>query len=496
MSCVTLNNDNQNSIAPKLNEPTPPNKMEIDRSHIPDSIQRPFKSALNIEYGDMQYLIHVNKETGESLRVLDCINNVQCVGHANRQLNKAVAQQLDKSILNMRYENPITLELTHKLIKSLNCKNLDKVFFTNSGSEANELALQIVRKKRNCQHVIAFRHAYHGHTAACFAVSTYKFDKDPTIDTSHTIIIDVPDVINGRHHVQVNLEGSNCFDVKEEDELRLGKLYADDVRKIIEEKYNEGIEIAAIIVETLQSCGGQIIPPKNYFKLIDEICKEYGILTIFDEVQVGFGRSGTFWAFSDYDIEPDVVTMAKSMGNGIPVGATVTSTKLSSLMSRNNSSYFNTYGGNPMSCAAALSVINIIYDQDYVTRSRITGNKFLHGLKSMATKYNSIILKNLMRDIPPLIGNVRGKGLFIGMEFIDGCKYIKENTYVPPNNKEDITDLIEFICHEHHVLLMIDGPHRNVIKIKPPLPFTEENVEMTIVAIFSSLLAKFTMSNE
>ena len=239
----------------------------------------------------------------------------------------------------------------------------------------------------------------------------------------------------------------------------LGKMYADEVAQAIAKMQKEGKRPGCFIAESLQSCGGQILPPPNYLREVYKHVRAAGGLCIADEVQVGFGRVGThMWAFQTQgdDVVPDIVTMGKPMGNGHPVAAVVTTEEVAASFKSTGIAYFNTFGGNPVSCAIASAVMDVIEDEKLMDRAKETGDYFLDKLRGLMDKH-------------PIIGDVRGRGMFIGIDLV------KDRGTREPHTKAAEHALSRF--REEHILMQSDGPHENVLKIKPPLAFSKLNVD-------------------
>lgn len=242
-------------------------------------------------------------------------------------------------------------------------------------------------------------------------------------------------------------------------ESDLGKMYADEVLGIIRKAHDNGRSIAAFIAESLQSCGGQIILPDNYLRNVYRYVREAGGVCIADEVQSGFGRVGKhWWAFQlqGEDVVPDIVTMGKPMGNGHPVAAVVTTVEVARSFKENGIEYFNTFGGNPVSCANVIAVIDVMERQKLREHATRVGNHLLNSLRQLALKH-------------PIIGDVRGVGLFIGIELVED-----KDTKIPATAR---TQHVVSRMKEEYILVSSDGPDRNVLKLKPPLVFSHDNVD-------------------
>uniref|UniRef100_A0A915KEL4 Uncharacterized protein n=1 Tax=Romanomermis culicivorax TaxID=13658 RepID=A0A915KEL4_ROMCU len=421
-------------------------------SHIGSACSVFFKhNPLNIVKAKDQYLFDSDNNT-----YLDCISNVQHVGHCNEYVCNAISEQLKLSTCNSRFLNENLIKCCEKL-KSTLPPALDTIFFCNSGSEANDLALRLASDyAEGAKDVIVVDHAYHGHLSSMIDISPYKFNgKGGRGKPDHVHVAPCPDVYRGKHRLPDN---------QLHDEVALKKLaeiYALEVKSIFENCVARGRKVAVFIMESLQSCGGQVIPPPGYIEAVLRIVHENGALFVADEVQTGFGRIGTnFWAFQLYDKEftPDIVTMGKPMGNGFPVSAVATKRHISDRFGH-GMEYFNTFGGNPVSCVAALSVMEVIERENLLQNAILVGDYFLEKLNWLKLRYS-------------IIGDVRGVGLFLGVEFV---KDLEQRTPAT----EDALNIIS-IMRSKNIILSAEGPDSNIIKIKPPMCFSIENVDHVI----------------
>ncbi|XP_004626824.1 ethanolamine-phosphate phospho-lyase isoform X1 [Octodon degus] len=379
-------------------------------------------------------------------RYLDCINNVAHVGHCHPEVVEAARRQMELLNTNSRFLHDNIVAYAQRLVATLP-PQLCVCYFTNSGSEANDLALRLARQFRGHQDVITLDHAYHGHLSSLIEVSPYKFRKGKDDKKEFVHVAPAPDTYRGKYR---------------ENHPDPAGAYADEVRKIIEEAHANGRKIAAFITESMQSCGGQIIPPAGYFQKVAEHIHRAGGVFIADEVQVGFSRVGkSYWSFQMHgeDFVPDIVTMGKSMGNGHPVACVVTTKDIAEAFLSSGMEYFNTYGGNPVSCAVGLAVLDIIEKEDLRGNARRVGNYLTELLNKQKTKHM-------------LIGDIRGVGLFIGIDLVT------DREKRTPATAE--AQHVIYKMKEKRVLLSADGPHRNVLKIKPPMCFTAEDAEFMV----------------
>ena len=315
---------------------------------------------------------------------------------------------------------------------------LSVVHFVNSGSEANELAIRMVKAVTGEQHIIASEMGYHGNSNICVDISSYKFDgKGGKGAPEHTHIFPLPDAFRGKYR------GENT-----------GIKYAAEVEKCIREIHEKGAGVGAIIVEPIISCGGQIELPKNFLSEAYKAIRGVGGLCISDEVQVGCGRVGnSFWGFQLHNVIPDIITIGKPLGNGHPVAAVVCTQEVADRFA-NGMEYFNTFGGNPVSCAIGTSVLQTVHKENLQENALKVGTYLKEQLKKLTEDF-------------PIIGDVRGQGLFLGIELVDAQQ----------NPLPDQTRYLINRMKEHKILVSSDGPDKNVIKIKPPMVFSEENAQ-------------------
>ncbi|CAH0725162.1 unnamed protein product, partial [Brenthis ino] len=330
-------------------------------------------------------------------------------------------------------------------------ESLSVCFFVNSGSEANDLALRLAQVHTKKKDVITLDHAYHGHLTSMIDVSPYKLNLPGGPDKPDWVhVAPVPDVYRGKY----------TYPKDSSSEEELGSMYAEEVGIICERVKREKGGVCAFIAESLQSCGGQIIPPKGYFKRVYEYVREANGLCIADEVQVGFGRVGShMWAFEAQDVAPDIVTMGKPMGNGHPVAAVVTTQEIAKSFADTGVEYFNTYGGNPVSCAIANAVLDVIEEEGLVERARRVGRYLLTRCEGLKRKHE-------------LVGDARGKGLFVGVELVTD----RETRTPATAEAEHIVNRMR----EEKILISRDGPDNNVLKFKPPMVFTSTDVDRLV----------------
>ncbi len=404
---------------------------------IAPSMSPSYDTPLKILTGKGQYLYDYNGRP-----FLDLYNNVCHVGHCHPKVVKAGQNQMARLNTNTRYLYDELSEYAQRLCDTLP-EELDTCFFVNSGSEANELALRIAQTVTGQKNMLVVDNAYHGHTSAMVNLSPYKFmGRGGTgLPEPWVHVVPVADGYRGE------FKGSS----KES-----GVAYGNQVGKIIE-SINTGI--AGFFTESLLSCGGQVIPPKGYFETAFDHVRNAGGLCIVDEVQVGFGRCGShFWAFEMQNVVPDIVVMGKPIGNGHPMAAVVTTKSIAKTFA-NGMEFFATFGGNPVSCAIGLAVLDVIENEKLQSHATDVGGRLLKGLKNLKSKHD-------------IIGDVRGVGLFIGIELVKD-----RETLIPATEKAN--EMVNRLKNRG-ILLGTDGPFNNVIKIKPPMVITSDDVDMFI----------------
>ncbi|XP_050428763.1 alanine--glyoxylate aminotransferase 2-like [Adelges cooleyi] len=431
--------------------------IDLRNKYIGQNCELFFKhNPLKIVKGEGQYLYDQDGK-----EYLDCINNVAHVGHCHPEVVQAGVKQMQVLNTNNRFLHDNLVLCAEKLVSKMP-ESLSVCYFVNSGSEANDLALRLGRQHTGNTDIITLDHAYHGHLTSTIDISPYKLNlsgapKKP--DYVH--ITPVPDVYRGKLRADQH---------PDED---MGELYALEVKKIIDEQVigKRGQKVCAFYAESLQSCGGQIILPKNYLKNVYKYVRETGGVCIADEVQVGFGRVGThYWAFQidGPDVVPDIVTVGKPMGNGHPVAAVVTTKAIARSFAATGIQYFNTYGGNPVSCAIALAVMDVIDKENLIENARVVGDHLLSESKKLQEAY------------PDMIGDVRGIGLFIGIEIINNPKAKTPAT-------DEAKEIVNRMKDEERILLSSDGPDANVIKLKPPMVFSKANAD-TFLKAFKKII--------
>ena len=410
--------------------PTKAESLAKRQALLGNNVRLSYHNPLKMVQGWLQYLYD---ETGQAY--LDVYNNVPHVGHSHPQVVTAIQRQVALLNTNTRYLHDNILEYAERLT-NLMPDPLTVCFFVNSGSEANELALRLARTYTQKQALIVLDEAYHGHTNTLIDISPYKFNKPGGSGQKAWVhIAPMPDDYRGQY---------------KRGDTEAGAKYALEVKSLIDDIQAQGQDLGGFIAETLPSVGGQIVPPPNYLRDVYGYVRQAGGVCIADEVQVGFGRLGeTFWGFEMQGVMPDIVVLGKSIGGGHPLAAVVTTPAIASAFD-NGLEFFSTFGGNPVSCAAGLAVLDVIEAENLQAHAQAVGTALLEALHELQQTY-------------PVIGDVRGSGLFLGIELV-----------LDPHELTPATDYTRYVVNElrsQHILVGTEGKYNNVIKIRPPLAF-------------------------
>ncbi|HEK84912.1 MAG: aminotransferase class III-fold pyridoxal phosphate-dependent enzyme [Candidatus Saccharicenans sp.] len=422
--------------------------LSTRKAHISDALSLTYEKPLHLVQGCGSYLFEAD---GRSY--LDCVNNVSHLGQAHPGVAAAVSRQMTLLNTNTRYLYDQLALYVEKLLSHFP-KKFKYVFLVNSGSEANDLALRLARNYTGGTELLVLDEAYHGNLTSLVEISPYKFD-GPGGKGAPAYIhkIPTPDPYRGKYQGRA---------------LSTSRKYTQEVIETTKRLQAENKKIVGIIAESMMGCAGQVIFPPEFLKLAFSAIKAAGGVCIADEVQVGFGRPGKFfWGFESQGAEPDIVTLGKPIGNGYPIGAVVTTEEIARAF-ETGMEYFNTFGGNPVSCAAGLAVLQAIEEEGLQENARVVGGYFLTELKKLEKKHS-------------LIGDVRGLGLFIGVELVKDRKTKEPAT-------AEAKEIIEKMKN-NGILLSTDGPFRNVLKIKPPIVFSQDNVDQVIEALDAVLRA-------
>lgn len=375
---------------------------------------------------------------------LDAYNNVVSVGHCHPKVVEAVHAQMKTLCTHTRYVQEGILRYAEDILPTFGGR-IEHIMFTCSGSEANDLAMRIARHKTGRQGVIITSEAYHGNSWLTAGFSPSLGSRSPL----------------GTWVRRVPTPDSYRLDPE-----TMGRWMADQVRARIDELERHGEGLAAFIADSLFSSDGIYADPKTLLAPVAEVVRQAGGLFIADEVQSGFGRSGErLWGYQRHDVEPDIVTMGKPMGNGYPVAAVALSADVVREFG-NDLRYFNTFGGNSVAIAAAQATFDVIRDERLMERADHVGRFIQDGLRDMATRHAGI-------------GDVRGAGLYIGVEMVT------DRATREPDAKAALS--IVNGLRERRVMISATGYHSNILKIRPPLAFGEAHAERLLTELEATI---------
>ena len=384
--------------------------MLARRRFLGGNLSVAYEKPLHIVRGSMQYLYD-----DEGRRYLDAYNNVAHVGHCHPKVVAAGQRQMEVLNTNTRYLSELILEYAERLTATLP-ESLSVCFFVNSGSEANELAIRLARAHTKARDMIVLEHAYHGNTTTLIDISPYK-------------------------HAGRGGEGAPSW-------VHTARLpaSAEDAAHVIDIVQNLSAPLCGFIAETMPSVAGQIVLPDGYLNKVYEAVRGAGGVCIADEVQTGFGRTGThFYAFEKYGVVPDIVVLGKPIGNGHPIGAVITTRAIADSFA-NGMEFFSTFGGNNVSCAIGLKVLEVLEEENLQAHALRVGTHLLTRLHELHPRHE-------------VIREIRGSGFFLGIELAGNAGAVVNQ------------------MRERGILMGTEGPLNNVIKIRPPMPFSIEDAD-------------------
>ncbi|HXC70061.1 MAG TPA: aminotransferase class III-fold pyridoxal phosphate-dependent enzyme [Pyrinomonadaceae bacterium] len=404
------------------------NILEARRRLLGRNLSVAYEKPLNIVRGEMQYLFD-----DEGRRYLDAYNNVAHVGHCHPKVVAAGQQQMALLNTNTRYLNDLIIRYAERLSATLP-DPLSVCYFVNSGSEANELALRLARAHTKARDMIVLEHAYHGNTTTLIDISPYKHD-GPGGDGPPAWVHKAP--------------------------LPASK---DDAQIVADLATQLKHRLCGFIAESMPSVAGQIVLPDGYLENVYNAVRAAGGVCIADEVQTGLGRIGTdFWAFEKYGVVPDIVVLGKPIGNGHPIGAVITTPEIAESFD-NGMEFFSTFGGNNVSCAIGLAVLEVVEEEKLQSHALQVGERLISGLRDLQQRYD-------------IISDVRGSGLFLGVELRNG------NAPATVEANEIVNRM-----REQGILFGTDGPFNNVLKIRPPMPFSHADADLLISTLTETFL--------
>ena len=412
--------------------------IALRHQYVSPGVLTYYRDPLMIVEGKMQYLWD---ETGR--QYLDAFAGIVTVsvGHCHPKVLEKVRAQTDRlQHTTTIYLHPAIAQFAEKLASNMP-EGLSRSYFTNSGSEANEVAILSSREFTGNADVIALRNGYHGGTSVPMSLTAHGSWKFPANNRAN-VLHSHPGYC---YRCPYGLEYPSC-DLK----------CAHDIKNVIE--YQTPGEIACFIGEPIQGVGGAVTPPKEFFSIVYDIVRQHGGLCIADEVQGGFGRTGThYWAHQNWDVKPDMITMAKGIGNGAPLGAMTTTEAISEVMTKRI--HFNTFGGNPISMTQGLATLEVIEEENIQQNALEVGAYLKDRLLELQDKHT-------------VIGEVRGMGLMLGVELVTDRK-----TKEPA--KAQAADVMER-CKELGLIIGKGGLYGNTLRIKPPMCITKDDADFMI----------------
>ena len=390
--------------------------IDLDKQHFMPVFNR-YKVVLS--HGEGPYVFDTDGK-----KYIDFLAGiaVNILGHAHPALVKALSEQATKLIhtSNLYYTEPQVL-LVEKLVQMT---GMDKVFIGNSGAEANEGAIKLVRKYGKKQQadkaeIVTAEHSFHGRTLATLTAT-------------------------GQPKYQEGYEP-----------LPGGFRYVPyDDKKALEAAVSE--KTCAVMIEPVQGEGGVHVPQEGYLQFARDLCNKYGALLVFDEIQTGMGRTGTFLACQGLGVKPDVLTLAKGLAGGVPIGAFLSTDKVAAAFGPGD--HGSTFGGNPLACAAALAVLDVIEKENLAQNAKTVGSYLQDSLRKLQNKY------------PELILNVRGMGLMVGVELSKPGREVVDQ------------------CMDQGAF--INCTAGNVLRFVPPLNINKGHVD-EVIAIVDAVLGKW-----
>ena len=423
--------------------------MKTNRAAMIERRRKLLGSVYELFYDEPVHLIRgegVWLFDADGRKYLDMYNNVAHVGHCHPYVVEALTKQISTLNTHTRYLHENVLEYAERLTGKFS-NELDTAIFACTGSEANELALRIARHVTGATGIIVTNSAYHGNSQATFEIS--PSDIAASEIPKYVATVPEPDAYRGEFRGDA-----------------AGEKYAGYVQLAVDELKQRGIKPAAFVIDTIMSSGGVVAPPRGYLKKAAQIIRNAGGLFIADEVQPGFGRTGKhFWGYEADGLVPDIVTMGKPMGNGHPLSAIVSRREIIEDFS-SIGSYFNTFGGNPVSCAAGLAVIDVIEQEGLQENARIVGEYLTSGLRALAEKHTAI-------------GDIRGTGLFIAVELVKD----KESREPATAFTADVVNGLK----DRGVLSGAIGPDANILKLRPPMVFSREDADYMLPILDEAL---------
>jgi 4-aminobutyrate aminotransferase-like enzyme len=422
---------------------------EINRKHkqyLFPAVANYYSDPLPLASGSMQHVWDV-----EGRRYLDFFGGIVTVGlgHANPRVNERIKKQIDtlQHVSSLFPTEPL-VTLAEKIAQITPGRQLTKSFFTNSGTEADETAVHAARMHTGNFEIVALRHGYSGRSSLARGLNGMNTWRRATL------AVGVVHAVNPYcYRCPLKLTYPGC-------DLACAR----DLEQTIQTSTSG--RIAGLLAEPIQGVAGFITPPKEYFKIAFDIVKQYGGDFIADEVQTGWGRTGHKWfGIEHWEVVPDIITAAKTLGNGVPIGLTVARPEVADAY---QGLTISTFGGNPVTCAAANAVIDVIEEDDLRTNAAVVGAYFRQGLEALREEFE-------------LIGDVRGMGLMQGLELVTD-RASKQPAAAATNA------LLE-AARDRGLLIGKGGMYGNVVRMSPPLNIGKADVDEAVKILRESFRA-------
>ncbi|MBC9944118.1 aminotransferase [Leucobacter sp. cx-328] len=409
--------------------------------------ERYYERPMQIERGWRQHLIDT---TGRSY--VDMVNNVTGLGHGHPGVAAAASRQIRILNTNSRFLYRELTEYSERLLEMLpEDTGLDTVLLVNSGSEAVDLALRLAQAATGRKTIVSLREAYHGWTMASDAVTTSAYDNPYALDNrpDWVHVADVPNRFRGTYRGAVT-------------DATIGAQYAADLGNDLTALAEAGRDVAGFICESVLGNAGGVLLPDGYLRDVYARVRAAGGVCIADEVQVGFGRMGSsFWGFEQSGVTPDIITIAKPMGNGFPIGGVITTKKIADALATQGQ-FFASAGGNPLSCRVGIAVLDAMRDEQLQENARVVGSRLAAGFRELAERHD-------------IIGPIHGEGLYLGVELV------RDRETLEPA-KEETAAICERL-KELGVIVLTTSERSNVLKVKPPLCLTEESADFMVAQL-------------
>src|SRR5712691_5623724 len=396
-------------------------------------------------------------------RYIDFAGGIGCnnVGHRRPSILSAIREQLDRFLHTCVQVTPYEsyVRLAERMNELTPGKFPKKTLFVNSGAEAIENAVKIARAYTGRPAVIAFEDAFHGRTMMALALTSKTHPYKAGFAPFPGDVYRVPYAYCYRCSYSLTYPSCDIF---------CARHLEDTFKRVVASE-----EVAAVIAEPVLGEGGFVVPPPEYFRVLLEVCRRHKILFIADEVQSGFGRAGALFACERYGIEPDILVTAKSLGGGLPLAAITGRAEV--MDAPGPGGLGGTFAGNPLSCEAALAVLDLFENEDLLSRANELGDDFQRRAREWQERW-------------PMIGDVRGLGAMQAIELVQLGDQREPAT-------EDTKQVVQY-CYEHGVIILSSGSYSNVIRLLMPLVITNEQMSEALDVVEDALQAIYEKKRE